>query len=311
MTEQGVYDISQPENEFAFTIVGGQEAVPAGATAKLYFDGNEIDCTETTIENGEIKFQVDFFKTLNMEDDYREGTTHSFYAILYDANQMPVMYSQTLYTRQKTLEIQENQFETLHGYEIVDGNLVGGTEADSSFTLHTVKEGYGILEGVTIQPEYVQIPEDALLKFEVTFYDSRGYYFDPVVVGPGETAKMRNCVDPGNVETPDEAGSFWMTKPFPVGYRIRGYIENPETMTETPISISSFDIQEQYVGTGDQFYKQLITPAEDLSAKPLVNYISVAEMDAVSGRKCNLRGMAQEIGLAGRRPLCGRTWRGI
>ncbi len=252
--EDGTYLIDNRNNTFTFNVLG---EVPEGAYGKL-FVGGEFFSRGDGIENGQIDFTLDVLDGLYTQRRFGEGNTTNLHAVLYDANNNPILYSQPLYIKENVIAMTpENlEMEDLKGFTQTGQSLThtGPLPADNQFVLKRIDSVYGMLESVEVATAEA-MPEN--LKFEVSFYDESGEYFGKTVVAPGETATPQ--FSKGEI-----AGTA-------CGYMLRGYIEQPG---ETPyeIDLSELHITERYVGTNDLVYTQLVDPPTNLSATPLLNY---------------------------------------
>ncbi len=252
--EDGTYLIDNRNNTFTFNVLG---EVPEGAYGKL-FVGGEFFSRGDGIENGQIDFTLDVLDGLYTQRRFGEGNTTNLHAVLYDANDNPILYSQPLYIKDNVIAMTpENlEMEDLKGFTQTGQSLThtGPLPADNQFVLKRIDSVYGMLESVEVATAEA-MPEN--LKFEVSFYDESGEYFGKTVVAPGETATPQ--FSKGEI-----AGTA-------CGYMLRGYIEQPG---ETPyeIDLSELHITERYVGTNDLVYTQLVDPPTNLSATPLLNY---------------------------------------
>ena len=252
--EDGTYWIDNRNNTFTFNVLG---EVPEGAYGKL-FVGGEFFARDDGIENGQVEFTLDVLDDLSTQRRFGEGSTTNLHAVLYDANDNPILYSQPLYIKDNAIAMTpENlEMEELKGFTQTGQSLThaGPLPADNQFVLKRIDSVYGMLESVEVAPAEA-MPEN--LKFEVSFYDDSGAYFGKTVVAPGETAAPQFSKE-------EIAGTA-------CGYVLRGYIEQPG---ETPyeIDLSQLHITERYVGTNDLVYTQLVDPPTNLSATPLLNY---------------------------------------
>ena len=67
------------------------------------FVGGEFFSRDDGIENGQVEFTLDVLDDLSTQRRFGEGSTTNLHAVLYDANDNPILYSQPLYIKDNAI----------------------------------------------------------------------------------------------------------------------------------------------------------------------------------------------------------------
>ena len=241
------------EVPFVLKVEGNEFQTDIGYTARLLVDGQpvayQLDETNKLItinvldEQNQHIFKPGEWQSMRLEVDYPSGDS--------------TIYSCGLYHDSKNA-VSETNIDNLQNMMFAEGHLV--LQGDSgSFDYHGPEIGPGQLR--EIQFSWITdagLPEGTEVEIGMTAYDENG---DVVNV---------DAVSYNTASPPNAMGSMF-AEHGAYGYTLHVTITPPAGTTEQ-VTLSSLHFSTKYYGDTTQVRTELIAPASNLSAMPLVNY---------------------------------------